>query len=209
MDCPMLVVGALDDDMEYSYQEEYEACINFDVLDKLDPSLREKIDLDFLAQLTNTDPALLEKYKVKTEASEGDRATNSFGSSPQLHPLSSSQSSLHGISVVPNMRRSSTVKQHSMTSSPRPPPIKRVSTFTDIKDLLNTSLNISQRGLTEHTGLMRKSHDQVPHGGSHPNVNQGQKSEDMTKQLLRLLTAVKLAEQNSEQEAAAINSSKV
>ena len=192
---PFLSLSVRDlDGMEYEYQDEYETRINFDVLDNLEPAIRAKIDLDFLAHLTNTDPALLAKYKVHT-STEGDTPINSFCSTPILRPLSTSQSSLKG--VTPPKRRSSTMKLQSVNSSstPQSPAIKRVSTFTDIKELLNTSLNTAR-----HTGLTRQSHDLPPYRGSNPNMEEGHKVEDMTQQLLRLLTAVKMAEHNNEQE---------
>lgn len=178
--------------MKYVYQDEYEAWINFDVLDTLDPSMREKIDFDFLAQLTNTDPALLEKYKAQPQldiASEGDRdmTTQSCGSLHALPPVSPSQSSLKSVRCL---RRSSTVKNPLTTSSANSPAIKRVSTFASINDLLNKSLNMS------HAGLLQ-SHDQGVHytyRGSHPNMQEGHKTEDMAQHLLRLLTTVKMAD---------------
>ena len=53
------------DAVEYCIQEEYEAKINFDALERLEPSIRAGIDMDILAKLTNTDPALLDKYRVE------------------------------------------------------------------------------------------------------------------------------------------------
>ena len=189
--------------MKYVYQDEYEAWINYDVLDTLDPSIREKIDFDFLAQLTNTDPALLEKYKVQQQqldtTSEGgcgqDMLSQSCGSLHTLPPLSPAQSSLKG---VQSLRRSSTVKNHSLTtSSGNSPAIKRVSTFTNINDLLNRSLNMS------HASLVQQSRDKGLHytyRGSQPTVQEGHKTEDIAKHLLQLLAAVKMADHRGEQD---------
>ena len=198
------MVGDLDD-MEYTYQDEYEARINFDVLDNLEPALRENIDLDFLAHLTNTDPALLEKYKVQqTINGEGDTASRSLGSTHMLHPLSSSQSSLKSISIVAApLRRSSTVKANMAVSNPQPSAMKRVSTFTDINTLLTTSLNMSQTGLSRQTSLLPKSHMQTVHRGSHPNMEVCQKPEDITQHLLRLMAVAKLANQNADEDGPA------
>lgn len=194
--------------MKYVYQDEYEAWINYDVLDELDPSIREKIDFDFLAQLTNTDPALLEKYKVRPEqldiTSEGegghDTLTQSRGSLHTLPPLSPAQSSLKG---VQSLRRSSTVKNYSLTTSrANSPAIKRVSTFTNINDLLNRSLN------TSHTGLPQQSHDKGHHytyRGSQPTMQEGHKTDGMAKHLLQLLAAVKMADHRGEQDLNPVN----
>ena len=53
----------LEDEMTYEYKELYVATLDMDALDKLDPHVRAKIDLNFLAQLTHTDPSLLTKYQ--------------------------------------------------------------------------------------------------------------------------------------------------
>ena len=199
------MVGDLDD-MEYVYQDEYEACINFDVLDKMDPEIRENIDLDFLAHLTNTDPALLEKYKVQQSCDgEGDATSQSLGSTHTLHPLSLSQGSLRSIGIVPALRRSSTVKANTVVSSnPQSPAMKRVSTFTDINALLTTSLNLPQTGLTRQTSLLPpSSHGHNVHRGSHPNMEVCHKPEDIAQHLLRLMTAAKLTNQNADEEGTA------
>ena len=195
------MVGDLED-MEYVYQDEYEARINFDVLDKLDPEIRENIDFDFLAQLTNTDPALLEKYKVQRSCDdEGDVTSQSLGSTHTLHTLSLSQGSLRSIGIVPAIRRSSSnVKANAVVSStPQSPAIKRVSTFTDINTLLTTSLNLPQRGLTRQASLLSHPHGQNIHRGSHPNMEVCHKPEDMAQHLLRLMTAAKLTNQNTDE----------
>ena len=187
--------------MKYVYQDEYEAWINYDVLDSLDPSIREKIDFDFLAQLTNTDPALLEKYKVQPQqldtTSKGGHdimVTQSCGSLHTLPPPSpAAQGSLRGIQSI---RRSSTVKNHSVnTSSANSPAMKRVSTFTNINDLLNRSLNMSHAGLQSHDnkGL------HYTYRGSQPTMQERPKTEgDVAKHLLLLLAAVKMGEHHSE-----------
>ena len=60
----LLVVVADLDRVEYTIQEEYQARINFQALDQLDPAIRARIDLELLARLTNTDPEKLEKYRT-------------------------------------------------------------------------------------------------------------------------------------------------
>ena len=192
--------------MEYVYQDEYEARINFEVLDELDPSMREKIDLDFLAHLTNTDPVLLAKYKVQPKpdssrcsVADHDTTSQHFGSHLQLPlpPLSPAQNSLKGVC---SLRRSSTVKPQSTTTPTHScPVIKRVATFTDINDLLNKSLNKSQTGVTRPTGLLQ-SHDSISHRGSHPDTDGDHKpAEEVAQHLLRLLSAVKMSDQENEQ----------
>ena len=63
--------------------------INFDVLEQLDPSIRANIDLDYLALLTNTDPALMEKYKVQRSPGnkDGDSTYHSWASSLHINSL--------------------------------------------------------------------------------------------------------------------------
>ncbi len=51
------------DAVEYSIQEEYEARINFEALESMDPEIRARIDLDLLGQLTNTSPEQLAPFK--------------------------------------------------------------------------------------------------------------------------------------------------
>ena len=51
------------DEMDYEIKEEYFATLNLDALEALNADVRAHIDLDFLAQVTNTDPSLLDKYK--------------------------------------------------------------------------------------------------------------------------------------------------
>jgi 2,4-dienoyl-CoA reductase-like NADH-dependent reductase (Old Yellow Enzyme family) len=65
--------------VQYCTNEEYEVTINFDVLDTLDPTIRAGMDLVMLARMTNTDPKLLEKYKVtepQTEEAEQRRSSS-------------------------------------------------------------------------------------------------------------------------------------
>ena len=85
------------DGVEYCVQEEYEAKINFQALDSLDPAIRAGIDMDLLAKITNTDPSLLDKYRV---------ADGSLVRSPSII----SQDSLHrhlSLTVHDTLQRSS------------------------------------------------------------------------------------------------------
>ena len=85
----LFAVTDLDSPVEYNEVKEHEVWINFDVLDELDPSIRANIDLDYLAQLTNTDPALIEKYKVQQSLGneEEDTMNQSWASSLNIHTL--------------------------------------------------------------------------------------------------------------------------
>ena len=78
------------DAVEYSIQEEYVAQINFEVLGHLDPAIRSRINMNFLARFTNTEPALLAPYK-------NEMVGVIDSTSPKLSPLSTSDSvqSLH------------------------------------------------------------------------------------------------------------------
>ena len=85
----LFAVTDLDSPVEYTEVKEHEVWINFDVLDELDPSIRANIDLDYLALLTNTDPALIEKYKVQQSLGneEEDTMNQSWASSLNIHTL--------------------------------------------------------------------------------------------------------------------------
>ena len=85
----MPAVIDLDSPIEYTEVKEHEVWINFDVLDELDPTIRANIDLDYLALLTNTDPTLLEKYKVQqSPGNKGeDSMYQSWASSLNIHTL--------------------------------------------------------------------------------------------------------------------------
>ena len=87
LSCPTVI--DLDSPVEFNEMKEYEVWINFDVLDELDPSIRANIDLDYLALLTNTDPALLEKYKGhQSLGNKGeDSRHQSWASSLNIHTL--------------------------------------------------------------------------------------------------------------------------
>lgn len=197
------------DAMEYSYQDEYEARINFDVLDQLEPSLRAKIDMDFLAQLTNTDPALLAKYKVPpTLSGEGGddiamATVHDESSSPDVNTVNPAQTSLTSIHLVqggdgttsPGCRCKAAVRHHPVTSTPQSPVVKHVSTFTDL-NMLNTSLNLSQTGLSRHASLLRQS--QAPYRGSHPNMAEGHVDKELAQELLRFLTKININQDSKE-----------
>ena len=71
--------------MKYCVKEEYEVAINFDVLDMLDPAIRANIDFDMIARMTNTDPKLLEKYKVPEPKTEEEQRRSSSLKSSLLH----------------------------------------------------------------------------------------------------------------------------
>ena len=58
------------DEMDYEIKEEYFATLNLNALEALSPEVRAHIDLDFLAQVTNTDPALLDKYKPHPQTTD-------------------------------------------------------------------------------------------------------------------------------------------
>ena len=85
----LFAVTDLDSPVEYTEVKEHEVWINFDVLDELDPSIRANIDLDYLALLTNTDPTLIEKYKVQQSLGneEEDTMNQSWASSLNIHTL--------------------------------------------------------------------------------------------------------------------------
>ena len=85
----LFAVTDLDSPVEYTEVKEHEVWINFDVLDELDPSIRANIDLDYLALLTNTDPALIKKYKVQQSLGneEEDTMNQSWASSLNIHTL--------------------------------------------------------------------------------------------------------------------------
>ena len=182
--------------------------INFDVLDQLDPSIRANIDLDYLAQLTNTDPALLEKYKVQPSlGNKGEDSTyHSWASSLNIHSLfSPSRVSLQGIHALQpltgtvagpapghGVRRSATVRNQSLTNNDLG--IKRVSTCTNISLLEGGTLTLSQ------TNLSRLRQTDAPYrSGSNPNVaaerqrRQSSREEALAMDLLRLLTVAKMA----------------
>lgn len=63
--------------MDYEIKEEYVATLNMDALETLSPDVRAHIDLDFLAQLTNTSPERLEKYRPNlSDSTESNNNNN-------------------------------------------------------------------------------------------------------------------------------------
>ena len=80
--------------VDYCIQEEYEAKINFEALDKLDPAVRAGIDMDLLANITHTDSSLLSKYKTPAPPQDSGGHTPVSVRSPVVPPLSRS-ASLH------------------------------------------------------------------------------------------------------------------
>lgn len=75
------------DAVEYSIQDEYEAQINFEALDRLDPDIRSRIDMDLLAKLTNTEPALLVPKNVEEGSCDNPKLStmSKSGSLQSLH----------------------------------------------------------------------------------------------------------------------------
>ena len=66
--------------MQYVMREEYVATLNMEALERLPPEMRAVMDLDFLAQLTNTDPTRLQKYKVEPRPSTDEQVETIRGS---------------------------------------------------------------------------------------------------------------------------------
>lgn len=109
------------DFVRYNIQEEYEARINFEVLDSLDPSVRAGIDMDILANMTNTDPKLLDKYRtVDTER----RSSSLKGSL-----LYTSHESLHRHY---SLTLQASLKKDSLDSTHAPGTLRRSNTISDV-----------------------------------------------------------------------------
>ena len=103
-----------EDEMQYVLREEYTATLNTEALERLPPEMRAVMDLDFLAWLTNTDSALLQKYKVEPRPST-DEQVETIRSSPSYISLGSVHVDL--------------VKQAKTSDRPVLPVLKRHSTY--------------------------------------------------------------------------------
>ena len=100
--------------MQYILREKYTASLNMEALERLPPEMRAVMDLDFLARLTNTDPALLQKYKVEPRPST-DEQVETIRGSPSYISLGSVHVDL--------------VKQAKPSDRPVTPVLKRPSTY--------------------------------------------------------------------------------
>ena len=117
--------------VDYCIREEYEAKLNLKALDRLDPIIREGIDMDLLAKITHTDPDLLRKYKPANPPESRDH-TPSVVMTPPMGVLSRS-ASLHRIGhdcveKKLNQKLQETMKRNSLDGGN----LRRVRTLSDV-----------------------------------------------------------------------------
>lgn len=115
--------------LEYCIQEEYEAKINFEALEKLDPAIRAGIDMDVLASITHTDPALLAKYKPRIPQESTSNTPKSIRSPAQCLSRSSSLHRMNFDSIDKKLsQKIQTIKRNSLDGGN----LRRVRTLSDV-----------------------------------------------------------------------------
>ena len=162
------------DHLEYTEYEEIVPCLNLEKIAQLDCATRAKIDLPFLARLTNTDPSVLAALELETDKTSQSGVGIVGSTSGSIRSLSPSLS--HSIGLKPHPFSVSTT------------PLRRVNTVNDFNQCA-ASLN---KPIGGRLAELRRGSIGHPHSTSQPTIDQSFSGdeEDMRTGLLHILSLV-------------------